>query len=31
VIVVDAGGRIVTSFEGRGDPATWESLAEQLP
>jgi hypothetical protein len=31
VIVVDAEGRIVTSFEGRGDAATWESLAARLP
>jgi len=31
VIVVDADGRIVTSFGGRGDAPTWESLADQLP
>jgi len=31
VIVVDAEGHVVTSLEGRGDAATWESLAEQLP
>lgn len=31
VIVVDAEGQIVTSLEGRGEAATWESLAEQLP
>jgi hypothetical protein len=31
VIVVDAEGRIVTTFEGRGDEATWEGLAAQLP
>ena len=31
VFVIDAQGRVVTSYEGRGDSATWESLAAQLP
>jgi len=31
VIVVDAEGRIVTSYEGGGDAAVWASLAAQLP
>jgi hypothetical protein len=31
VIVVDREGRIVTSFEGRGDEESWEGLAAQLP
>jgi hypothetical protein len=31
VIVVDADGRIVTSYSGGGDAATWESLAAELP
>jgi hypothetical protein len=31
VFVVDAQGRIVASFEGRGDAEIWESLAAQLP
>jgi hypothetical protein len=31
VIVVDAKGRVVTTFEGGGDEAIWEDLAAQLP
>jgi peroxiredoxin len=31
VIVVDAEGRIVTTYEGGGDAATWEGLAAELP
>ncbi len=31
VFVVDAQGRVVTSYEGRGDAEIWESLAAQLP
>ncbi|CAN5234993.1 hypothetical protein BH20ACT13_BH20ACT13_03050 [soil metagenome] len=29
--MIDAQGRIVASYEGRGDAETWESLAAQLP
>ena len=29
--VIDAQGRVVTSYEGRGDAEIWESLAAQLP
>jgi hypothetical protein len=31
VIVVDAEGRIVATFEGGGDAETWEDLVAQLP
>jgi hypothetical protein len=31
VIVVDAKGRLVTTFEGRGDKESWEALAAELP
>jgi hypothetical protein len=31
VIVIDRQGRIVASHEGRGDEASWEALAAQLP
>jgi len=31
VIVVDAEGRIVTSYEGGGYTEVWESLAAALP
>ncbi len=30
VIVVDADGRIAGSWEGRGDDAAWEALAERV-
>jgi hypothetical protein len=31
VIVIDREGRVVTSFEGGGDDASWEALADELP
>jgi hypothetical protein len=31
VIVIDREGRVVTSLEGRGDQASWEALAAELP
>jgi hypothetical protein len=31
LIVVDTAGGIVATHEGRGDEASWEALAAQLP
>jgi hypothetical protein len=29
--VIDADGRIVATFDGGGDEATWEALVARLP